>query len=455
MGRRSISVGSKRLSRSNAVGLSTNLNSAVAGARTCIHCNKIVQQSTRDVPWICEQCLMMPTIKCLQSIIFWHGKQIELLELRLSEKISSLENEMNEMKASPKPGTRPAKRMRTNSEIPVNSIDIPNNQIFSDTNTTEISEVFTVRPPNELHSPNKEAPAQAIPLPSVSRSNAVWVTPSKKNELNRARDHPVKNSNVKLVRQTPLELICTNIAEPTATTLKMRQLEELSQWQHLCQLMALQVTPESIVRMTRHPSTPHTDQPRLLKVTLRSEKDLEDVLLSSYVLVNACKSRIYQNRTWSERQQLKTEPKVVRADDNKRAVFIHGVPETKHQSEMENMKNDLEEWKFIQELLGFPEILTVGLIRLPSSANYRGTGPKILKVSLATSEMVTKVLQTWSKKCKHLPSELRIRPFKPKPHSSVVETEQPMQADPSPPIDHAQPNVPAKNVHLPIPQGSA
>ncbi|VDP16440.1 unnamed protein product [Echinostoma caproni] len=82
----------------------------------------------------------------------------------------------------------------------------------------------------------------------------------------------------------------------------------------------------SVVRLFRQPSSPQAGEPRLLRVTLKDEKDVENVLLSSHLLGNvSSRIRILPDRPWTGRMHYRTNPVDARESENKRVILIHGV----------------------------------------------------------------------------------------------------------------------------------
>jgi hypothetical protein len=111
----------------------------------------------------------------------------------------------------------------------------------------------------------------------------------------------------------------------------------------------------------------------------------------------------------TERKKIRENPEEARVQRDKRAVFIHGVPELKDAEETKNRQHDCQEWRYIQELLELNKVLTMDIRRLPKSSKYKGSGPRILKVLVQSEDMVTEVLKTWYQRRRTSPPELRMR----------------------------------------------
>ena len=287
-----------------------------------------------------------------------------------------------------------------------------------------------VNPPSPVQRPTKRArhvlksPHEALPKPSFEldkEPNTVQDTTRDpgaalnfEQEETFIQAHKPLPTGKKANCNTNLTVICANVPEPTANTLREKQAEELNHWLDVCKQMGINVHPVGIVRLFRHPSSPHAGEPRLTRITFAHEKDLEKVILSSYLLdKNSCKSRIFLDRPWTERAKYRTNPTDARESENKRVVLIHGVPQLSNPDEALCQQNDCKEWDFIRELINCSQVLTVRISRLPSSPNYHGNGPRIMKVTLGTEEMANAVLEAWKNNRKRGPPELRIR----SPHS--------------------------------------
>jgi hypothetical protein len=175
--------------------------------------------------------------------------------------------------------------------------------------------------------------------------------------------------------------------------------------------MGVNAKPTALIRLTRKPHSPHINEPRLVRVALTSPTDVESVLLAAHLLRETSSTRIYPDIPWSERvTRHTTENPTAKADRNDRAIFIHGVPELNDSNNQLNYQHDCGEWKYIQEALQTSGVFTTEVTRLPTSPNYKGNGPRILKINLFSPIMVTQVLEAWYKHRKTVPPELRLRP---------------------------------------------
>ncbi|KAF8569903.1 hypothetical protein P879_07941 [Paragonimus westermani] len=151
-----------------------------------------------------------------------------------------------------------------------------------------------------------------------------------------------------------LSVICTNIKEPSDSLLQNRHKYDMEERLKLCKRMQLKpVEPVSLARLSRSPNSLHKNKPRLLKVTVRTEKDLERILLSAFLLQNGSENseRIFADVPWWERSR---KPGIQASIDDAegRSLIILGVPETDEKSDkkMRN-KHDFLRWKFLSDTL--------------------------------------------------------------------------------------------------------
>ena len=281
----------------------------------------------------------------------------------------------------------------------------------------------------------KYVPCEQMPYTinrSVLHSASVATCTNPKNKpLNKSKHvdcvhKPIETKPSMRNKRDDLTVICTNVSEPTATSLKSRYDEDLQNWQLICQTLGIDVKPVGLTRLFRHRSSPHSGEPRLLRVTLKNMEDVETVLLSSHLLRKASLPiRVFPDIPWDQRQKTARDPMAAKISRNKTTVLIHGVPESPADNEWSKQEHDCQEWRFIQQLLGTENILTTGICRLPHSNNYKGTGPRVLKVTLLNASMVDTLLTTWNSHKRLLPPELKIRTFPEISRIENVSTQKP------------------------------
>ena len=146
-----------------------------------------------------------------------------------------------------------------------------------------------------------ESSTHAVQLSSISQNNEqsrkIVISEPKPDDINistietgnselHAVNPPVSTTKqpASKIRSEDLTVICTNVAEPTATSIKGRNDEDLLKWKHICQVMVVTIQPASLTRLSRHRSSQHVGESCLPRVTLRNMEDLEAILLSSHLL---------------------------------------------------------------------------------------------------------------------------------------------------------------------------
>lgn len=208
-----------------------------------------------------------------------------------------------------------------------------------------------------------------------------------------------------------LSVICTNIKEPNDTLLQARQKHDREEWLGLCQKMQLKpIEPVSLTRLSRSPNSPNKGKPRLLRITVETEKDLEDILLSAFLLQNSDTNseRVFADVPWWERSQKSDKvTKITRTDD--RSLIILGVPENEETSDKKlQNKHDFLQWKFLSDTIQANNVAVVDTFRIPKSPKYMGSGPRPLKLTLLRSEMLGTVKTQWERYRNILPKEIRL-----------------------------------------------
>ena len=167
------------------------------------------------------------------------------------------------------------------------------------------------------------------------------------------------------------------------------------------------ILPSAAIRLKRHPRSPHQDEPRLLKVTLRSEQDLEDVLLHSHLLRNdpASVIRVHADIPWWERKSASSS----RAQVAARSLIVLGVPEdTEHTIPHRQTDHDRKQWKFICDIVDGRGTVVTDTFRIPKSVRYKGEGPRPLKLTFLTSSMTDFIRSQWTKHKHKIPGDVRL-----------------------------------------------
>ena len=239
---------------------------------------------------------------------------------------------------------------------------------------------------------------------------------SKPKPSNREQPNPDIPLTLKL---HALSVICTNLPESKETLFENRRHCDIQAWIKLCENIHLSpITPTSTTRLTRHPSSPHTDKPRLLRVTFKSEADLENVLLHSHFLLEFPEStcRIFPDIPWWERKWVPNG----RDQAASRKLVLLGVPEMEGTPSVhERSKHDHKQWRFLADAIDDQEAVVVGTFRLPRSPNYKGEGPNPLQLTFLTTNMADTIKTKWNSRRHNLPNGLILIPPRSKQRNQM------------------------------------
>ena len=205
-----------------------------------------------------------------------------------------------------------------------------------------------------------------------------------------------------------LSVICTNVVELNDTLLQRRHNHDKDEWVKLCCRMKLKpIEPVTITRLARSLDSPNRDKPKLLKVTVATEKELEDILLSAYLLKDSTENnqqRVFADLPWWERT-LKARNAVVDRSKHRNLILL-GVPEAEDPSKQK--QHDFLQWKFISDTLSLKNIAVVDVFRIPKSPKYIGVGPRPLKLTFLRDGMQEEARSQWKQNHKRLPKYLRL-----------------------------------------------
>lgn len=383
----------------------------------CTHCRNwhhptCAQMSTQQIrehmenptkPWFCSTCNINPIIRSIVAVTNHYESLLNSLRAQLTQ------GDAPTGTSSP---TQPAKRMKLHN--------VPSHPQAEHTQDYGNSKSQYTPPAGVKTYASAAASATNKTQLQPEQEGIIIVTPQKQPA--KSPPAPGRKTETKKQQET-LTVICTNIPEPTSTSLATRREEEMQRWSALCKQLGTNVKPTTLTRLSRKKDSPHAGEPRLLRVTLEDMSDVETILLASYLLKETGSTRIYPDIPWTERvKRQAAEPHSAAEDKNKRAILIHGVPELEDTDKAANHLHDCGEWSYIQQLLELDNTLATDVFRLPRSPNYRGSGPRILKVTLLNTTMVTAVLDAWYQH-KHKAPELRIRPTVLPTNRAQTETE--------------------------------
>ena len=289
-------------------------------------------------------------------------------------------------------------------------------------NEEKHSSITEISPP-QIAEPHTECVAEIVAAKvhrtKVSRSNITLRNP--KHELLE------KTNRTVVLSKASLSVICTNVPEATETLLANRYEHDQNQWLQLCSRMCLRaITPISLIRLSRKRDSPNFDKPRLLKVVVQNEKDLEDILLSSYLIREdkTTNSRIFADVPWSERKTSSlTEAGHHKDKGDGRSLLILNVPESVSSHDANcSAKHDYQQWKYFSDTVLATDPAVIDIFRIPKSTKYEGSGPRPLKLTLLTSGMAETVYDNWKRFRAKLPKEIRIihRVSKPETDTAKV-----------------------------------
>jgi hypothetical protein len=157
-------------------------------------------------------------------------------------------------------------------------------------------------------------------------------------------------------------------------------------------------------------------------VKLQSEKDLENILLSAYLLRDGDEngSRVYADVPWSERKKPTPNAKQSKSETpDGRSIVILNVPEYSGDSNVRcKSKHDFEQWRYLSDIIQATNEAATDIFRIPHSLKYQGSGPRPLKVTLLTDNMADRVFDNWKQFRSTLPKEIRMirGNIKPRPN---------------------------------------
>ena len=379
-------------------------------------------------PGVCYQCT-----HCRSTETENRGNQLE-------ERLTTLEAQLNKLQQQVHPvirnlvgetdcGTHPVQQMHTNmSQTALRSAK--NSPKIMQDRAEMVPKSFAEAVRNGRTADNSVYTSVFLDATEAPRSQHTEILLPKRNTVNQLNI----NSQAHVIKPVakhspPLAVICTNIYESNDTLLLNRQTHDTSEWLKLCKLIGLDpIQPKLLSRISRHPDSPHSGKPRLLKISLNSEKELEDVLLSAYILNKEghTTSRIYADVPWWERRNAKTKEKAKEAIQE-RSVVLLGIPDVTNVSCLnQSRSHDIQQWKFIEGVLGLKEVALVDTFRIPRSPRYSGTGPRPLKLTFLTSDMANVVRTQCLKSRNLLLPDIRVSTMKPK---IITPEQQPNESD--------------------------
>ncbi|CAH8536993.1 unnamed protein product [Dicrocoelium dendriticum] len=177
-------------------------------------------------------------------------------------------------------------------------------------------------------------------------------------------------------------------------------------------------------RVARHPTSVCSGEPRIARGTLDSADETEAVLLSAVRLRNSPSGVcILPDLPWKDNPKEAVDQRGVPNRDSKKTIFVHGVPELLHSSDHVARTHDREQWCYIREALSVDNVIAKFLTSVPSSPNYKGCGPRLMKVILHSEGMTQVLLDCWLRFRARMPTGIRLKAAgeRPKVGSNSIE----------------------------------
>lgn len=447
------------------------------GSICCFNCSKLFHtrcvvpptptlrqsNSLSEAVWFCQICKTIPIVNCLTVLMKKCEKLTEAIEQLISTRTTPLD--VNEATPESKGITtnsphRPKKRARrpcltSVSQAPValthstfargliaNSMTASNpmhSPAFS--NSVAIRETQSCGQPT-----SKNDWASHVSAASRERTEDSPVTPITglcKNMVSQQESPSLASTTSPTAKVTSaikpilsrrnysaLNLVCTNVPESKSTTIQGKLIDDRSQWDSICTALGIRTDPTMLKRIARHPNSVHYGEPRLLRVTLNSADETETVLLSANRLSKTSSEvRILPDVPWKERSKDGSIQEGNKKHHDKRVVIVHGVPEHQAPCSDEAQAHDRDQWRYIREALSLENLVATSLTRIPMSPNYKGSGPRLLKLVLQSETAAQSMLENWAKFRDRLPTEIRLKAVlsQPKFTSNSLGAEYPMQ----------------------------
>lgn len=406
-----------------------------------------------DSIWFCTECTTIPLVRCIAVLAQKCDKLAQIVEQAAAARFVRSEPEKESVPRTRSPTSNSSfgqskhtqrKRKDLGLATPILAAT-PNDTYIThassepcDTSDTKggLTTFASIVTNNLVEAPSIMAPPTAK-IGAVSTTNAA--TEAKTTAVAQPKKAPVHSSKKENIRQqhNSLTVICSGVPESEANSIKEKMLDDRKQWDSLCQLINVQIKPASMTRLIRHPNSVHYGEPRLLQVTLHSGNDAEAVLLSATLLrTTSCTVRIFPDVPWTERQKRKHKPEDFRKQKDVQSILVHGVPELLSSNEPEARAHDWDEWRFIREVLSLDNVIAISTSRLPSSPNYKGRGPRVLKVILQSKLMAVRTLEMWHRMRRYLPSEIRIKSMITQPRTEKLRLNNQGTCAPTSPCDY-------------------
>ena len=211
-------------------------------------------------------------------------------------------------------------------------------------------------------------------------------------------------------------LIVLNWPESTSNSLAQRDQDEASKWASLCDL--LQVNSQGLRRITRL-SSPLSDLPRPVRITLDSADDVERIIVMSVLYKERLGGvKVLPDLPWAERQARR----IARLADpsanlsRPRSVVLHGVPELAEGDARCKLAHDFNQWQYIKsKVASTADIGACAVSRLPRPAHLSWLpSPRLLRVTLPTEQMAQELVDLWEASPQCRPQGIRLHHDRPR-----------------------------------------
>ena len=255
------------------------------------------------------------------------------------------------------------------------------------------------------------------PTPSCSRTHFMHLLDKNTTEYTKLPINTNGVPNSLNPTPNPKNMVIFNLPEVSSISLAAREQEEQKSVLDMGKAVGVNFTkPIRLVRLNWR-----KEGPRPLRVETEEPDCRERLMVLSAVLntENPNRPRITSDIPWSEREKRRRIRATIHTNNALRArsIILHGIPQSSEQSELEQLKSDLEQWCYIRTKLSLPPEVTraCSIQRLPRPVHLNGiTAPRLLRVTLATSDMASAILNSWEQARTLFPSSIRLHPDIPR-----------------------------------------
>ncbi|MGL5706830.1 MAG: PHD finger domain-containing protein [Aeromonas sp.] len=233
-------------------------------------------------------------------------------------------------------------------------------------------------------------------------------------------------------------LIVFNVPESQQTSLIQRESDDRTQLKNL--YVSLNISPKIELDVCRLRKAAPDDRPRPLRVTLPTAADAEHLLLMTSLKSGKSDTcmRAQPDFPWTIREARRNDirNKTIMHYDRTCSVILRGVPELTEGDGSQCQKHDIDQWTYIRHKLGLTaeDCSAWSLRRLNRPDHIKITEPRLIRLTLLTPEMSTKLLESWYQNKHEFSQDVRLHPDKPRrnsTHNRLAELSQPLVAESS------------------------